>query len=585
MLEDEFHPTLNLISFADITTKQKVWWICQLGHEYETSFASRKYQKTGCVYCSNRKILPGFNDFAACNPRLLKQWDYSKNTIKPNQIFSHYTKKVWWVCERGHEWEATPSHRVNRSGECWFCIKQISEPEDSFFRLNPHIEKFYSSTNLLQKEFIKNNSNFSACWECPTCKDIWVERFADIRLRTNFCLNCYKTTLIASQEALLEKAKVSWGKRNLLPLDFPLSSKKKFWWTGECGHEWEARISHIECQFCFKGKPLVGFNDLTTTHPELASEWNFVKNKIDSIPERYSYGSGEEIWWQCERGHEWEARIYSRTSGTGCPICSNNGKSEKENELSDFLTKAGFSVIKNTRKVISPFELDIYLPDKQIAIEFNGLYWHSSKFKNDSYHYDKWKKADKKNIQLFQIWEDDWTFSPEIIKKNLLQVINSSPTKNEEKLTVVSISANTSKDFLIKNHIQGAFNGSAISYGLKLNNKIVSLAVFKHKKDADFEIIRYATSEQVENGFALLLQHFKKIHKPVTIIYVMDNCFPDNLFLKNNGFVFSKTVSPAYKYVLNKRRINLLEEKELNPSATLLKVWDAGKTIYKKLIT
>lgn len=82
------------------------------------------------------------------------------------------------------------------------------------------------------------------------------------------------------------------------------------------------RIGHqTNCPYCGNKKVLAGFNDLSTTHPQLTKEWNHRKNG-DITPKMVTAGSKQKVWWVCEKGHEWEAYVYSRKAGNGCPICS-----------------------------------------------------------------------------------------------------------------------------------------------------------------------------------------------------------------------------------------------------------------------
>ena len=103
-------------------------------------------------------------------------------------------------------------------------------------------------------------------------------------------------------------------------------SGKKAWWLGPCGHEWEAVISSrtrgIGCPYCSNYRALAGYNDLATTEPQLAQEWNYEKNG-SLKPTDVTSGSHKIVWWKCSRGHEWERDINNRTRGNGCPYCSN----------------------------------------------------------------------------------------------------------------------------------------------------------------------------------------------------------------------------------------------------------------------
>ena len=99
----------------------------------------------------------------------------------------------------------------------------------------------------------------------------------------------------------------------------------KVWWLGKCGHEWYADVAHRVsgrgCPYCSNKKVLVGYNDLSTTNPNLAKEWNYKRN-LGLSPQEITQGSNKKVWWVCQNGHEWEAVISSRNRGNGCPYCS-----------------------------------------------------------------------------------------------------------------------------------------------------------------------------------------------------------------------------------------------------------------------
>lgn len=112
----EWHPTKNGELTPDKVlprSKRKVWWLCKEGHSYQTSLVSRTQSKTGCPYCTRRKVLPGFNDLATEHPDLAKEWHPTLNgDLTPDQIISGSDKKVWWICDEGHVWQASVKGRT-----------------------------------------------------------------------------------------------------------------------------------------------------------------------------------------------------------------------------------------------------------------------------------------------------------------------------------------------------------------------------------------------------------------------------------------------------------------------------------------
>jgi hypothetical protein len=124
----QWHPKKNKLKPLHFFPKsqKKVWWICEKGHEYYSSIAL-KTGGAGCPYCSGRRVGKD-NNLAYLNPKLAAEWHPSKNgKLEPEQVTTRSGKKVWWICDRDHEWEAVIANRTNGSG-CPECAKKkISE--------------------------------------------------------------------------------------------------------------------------------------------------------------------------------------------------------------------------------------------------------------------------------------------------------------------------------------------------------------------------------------------------------------------------------------------------------------------------
>ena len=123
---------------------------------------------------------------------------------------------------------------------------------------------------------------------------------------------------------------------DLLPQQITVRNGKKVWWQCEKGHEWQAVISKrtqgIGCPYCSGRYVVLGETDLSTTHPDVSSEWHPTKNG-ETMPQHVLARSSKKVWWKCKKcGHEWETRIAHRCNGSGCPACY-NARRTKKNEL------------------------------------------------------------------------------------------------------------------------------------------------------------------------------------------------------------------------------------------------------------
>ena len=389
---------------------KKVWWKCDKGHEWEATIVNRN-RGTNCPYCSNRKILKGYNDLLTINPDLAKEWNYEKNgDLSPENFGENSIAKVWWKCNKGHEWQATVNHRTS-GRNCPFCAGQkVLQGINDLQTINPSLAKEwnYEKNNNLVPSDVMPNSNKKIWWKCNTGHE-WQATIAS-RNSGNGCPYCSGRTAIKGINDLQtinpDLAKEWNYEKNgdLSPTEVTIHSNKKVWWKCSKGHEWKIAINNRSngngCPYCSGRFAIKNINDLQTINPTLAKEWNYEKNygltPIDVLP-----NSEKKVWWKCNKGHEWQATIASRSGGAGCPTChSERNTSLPEYALEYYLIKSGFDVIHPYKEL--GYELDIYIPSKKIAIEYDGSFWHKNKTKKDL---EKNAKSKKHGIKLYRIRE------------------------------------------------------------------------------------------------------------------------------------------------------------------------------------
>ena len=117
-----------VISSLSSGSGKKLWWICDKGHEWEATVDNRN-RGSGCPYCSGKQAIIGENDLFTTNPEFKNEWNYKKNiNVDPKTIKSYSGKKVWWICDKGHEWESSVSNRNQGTG-CPVCYKNKRKKE------------------------------------------------------------------------------------------------------------------------------------------------------------------------------------------------------------------------------------------------------------------------------------------------------------------------------------------------------------------------------------------------------------------------------------------------------------------------
>ena len=173
-------------------TNKKAWWICSKGHSYYSVIVNRVKRNSGCPYCANQKILTGYNDLATTNPELIKEWDYNKNIVKPTEVMRGSARKVWWICPKGHSYEAKLNNKTSNNGtSCPYCTNyKVLSGLNDLATTNPELIKYWDDE--------KNGS-----------------------LKPNMVMK---------------------------------GQHKEVWWIGECGHSWKSTIYHMvegkRCPIC-----------------------------------------------------------------------------------------------------------------------------------------------------------------------------------------------------------------------------------------------------------------------------------------------------------------------------------------------
>jgi len=231
--------------------------------------------------------------------------------------------------------------------------------------------------------------------------------------------------------------------------------------------------------------------------------------------------------------------------------------------------------VKNDRSVLNGKELDIYLPGKKVALEFNGIYWHSELHGKDmNYHLNKTIKCEEQGIQLLHIFDIEWTQQREKVTSLIFSTIcQFKETLHSEMCEVREIDNDMKNTFLEENHIQG-IDTSTIKLGLFHNDMMLSIMTFcETSKTTSYELFRFCSKlhYNVIDAENTLLQYFKKIYNPVDIVTYVDRRYSNGSAYEKVGFKRVGTHPPEPFYIVNGQ----LER--LNSTNTQCnKIWDCG---------
>lgn len=299
--------------------KAKYLWACGLGHEWDESPHARSSRIDSCPICVGKRVLTGFNDLLTTDPLLASSWS-PQNSLNPTEVSRGSDKKVFWVCNLEHEWEARISSRITGSG-CPYCAgSSVLKGHNDLATLRPDIAAQWSAMNTLFPDEVTVHSGKKAYWDCPN--------------------GHYWRAAIASR-------------------------------TGKSSG----------CLICSGNQVLVGFNDLATLRPAIAKEWS---GENHLLPTEVVLTANKRIHWVCqEKGHKWTTSLSNRTfSNTGCPDCLVS-KTEAA-FMASFTKQTGFDFVSANIPLVRDLytnkraQIDGLCEELKIAVEYDGQWSHGN---------------------------------------------------------------------------------------------------------------------------------------------------------------------------------------------------------------
>lgn len=356
-------------------SEYKAQWKCSKGHVWKMAICVRSGAKAGsqCPFCAGNRAWAGFNDLATLRPDLISEWNDEK---PPHEVLPGAKYMAKWKCRAySHEWTAQVSSRGIQNNGCPYCSNRriITGFNDFATRYPEHVKQW---------NYEKNTDS---------------------------------------------------------PDSFILNYGIRYWWICEFGHEWESdckdRVNSKEkCPTCYGRTTLNGFNDLASQRPELMKDWDYSKNTLNPI--EIAVHTNRKAWWICnDCNHEWEALISNRSRGFGCPECS-GAVSKQEKDFFSFIKTLlnGVEVLGNTKEIITPKEIDVYIPSMKLGFEYNGIYWHDKPtYLKDletgrdpvSREAQKTELCLRKGVTLIHVWSDDWLNNADSVKRDIEELLKA----------------------------------------------------------------------------------------------------------------------------------------------------------------
>ncbi len=377
---------------------KKVWWKCSKGHSYEMTVYKKLSRAASCPVCSGHKTVPGINDFATCYPEIAKEWHPNKNgDLLPSQVSKKNGRKVWWICQYGHEWQATIRDRVTDKTGCPKCrarrLTSFSEQAIYYY-----VKQLYPDTINRYKEIFDNGMELDifvpsirvgiefdgAAWHNTEEMHLKERKKYQICQKNNIKLIRVKEHTGNEWWDVSDVTYTLHDRRNRRDLETiiqvildwmdPVSNM----WTRKRINDFHSKV-HVNIKRDENAireylTPIA--NSLAELRPDLVKDWNYEKNG-NLKPTMFGINSSDYVWWKCAKcGHEWRTSIVHRGGKrrSGCPECSKvkrgktftKGKVEERGSLAENNPELA--------KQWNPTKNGVLKPD-DITIKYNKKVW------------------------------------------------------------------------------------------------------------------------------------------------------------------------------------------------------------------
>lgn len=594
-----------------------VLWQGMCGHTWKRSVRSQVKNRS-CPICAASKHCARTTPtppITVTHPVVAAQYSDS-NDRAAKDVHSRSSYRAVWSLPCGHTPVIPVKRRIDFPDRCPVCSgKQVVAGVNDLATVHPELAAEWHEDNDRSPSEVTRASGYSAKW-AGVCGHVWRAKVSDRSVKGSGCGICSNNTVLAGINDLATThpaIAAQWHTSNdKSPSEVTAGSNADVVWECAFGHTWKVSplmraYRGTGCSVC-AGKSVVhGFNDLASVSPELAAEWHPVKNGT-KYPDSVTRGSRVKVWWLGACGHEWRATVLNRSNGSGCRRCSKH-VSRAESELRAFVEgelPTGTAVHGSDTSVLGGGrELDIYIPSLKLAVEFNGLYWHSDALKAREYHADKTRDAALKGVRVIHVWEDDWRDRRAVVESMLRSRLGTDtrPKLSARSLNHISVTYKQAAEFLDREHIQGSVRGTFYDGLITGGGELVAVLVAT-KNSSEYRVDRYATSSLVRGGFGKLLKVLENRVREAgggEIVTFANLDISEGVLYTATGFTHRGTLPPDYMYVYEGSRVHKfnfrkarfrddpkliyapsLTESELSKLNKLNRVYDAGKLRFVK---
>ncbi len=499
--------------------------------------------------------------------------------------------KIDLACPKGHSWNVTLNNFRSQEQRCIFCLNKtmydlnaVKEllSKEGYILLTPIYENMHQKLETLcpkghtySTSLTNYVGNGSRCFTCSGIKRYTIEEIRFLFKKEGY----------------------------VLVTDSYKNAHQKLFSICPDGHNTSFTMNdfvsrNVRCGQCAVNRP----------YPP-----NFIRDFVEK--EGYqliseTYNPKDKIGLICPNGHVYNTgTFYNFKKGRRCPECIDHGSSKIEREVltwtNEFFPNANKEKFyyddTNGKKFL---ELDIYIPEIKLGIEYNGLIWHCDKYKKKDFHFNKTKIANGLGIRVLHIFGDEWQNRQDQVKNYLMSVMNKNSINIGARKTELRVVCKEDAElFLEQNHIQGSAR-MEIAFGLYYNNELVAVMTGdQHHRQGQGNIfvlnrLAFKSNISVQGGSSKLLKAliaYAKENGYSKLISWSDNRWSEGRVYEKMGFVLEEEMGPDYSYVKKESRIskqscqkkNLIKkgakgtmantEQELALSLGLHRIYDCGK--------
>jgi very-short-patch-repair endonuclease/predicted RNA-binding Zn-ribbon protein involved in translation (DUF1610 family) len=571
----------RLLSTIYVNGSTPLKWRCGCGEQFDRSWnRMREAKHKTCTACAKR--LAGQSK--AYTHTQVFNYIQSKESLLLSKYSGIYTDPLDIQCKCGSVFQRSfQTFKASAAHRCEDCVGKTKWTTPKAAKL---IEQLGGT--------LIGNYGKTVKFKCSNCSTATSRLFSDIKQSNHsLCSKCSHNNAIRHNSLQHQDVKEYVNQQGCALLSEYETITKPLSIACSCGKHYQQQFS------VFRTRPFNGCAECTMLHnnPNYTSQTLNVLQSPEAL--NYLHHSQRMSLTQIATYLAVSKQTLSNAmKAAELPVQIFHAPSSGEAELAERLSEH-VGVLTSNRTLIPPQELDIIIPEHKIAVEFNGLYWHSERQQADNhYHYKKYKACKSAGYQLISIFEDEWNNKPEVVLDLILSKCGTtSATKYFARNTkIVTLDSTPYSNFVIDNHLQGKGRAS-IRYGLQATDgRLVAVMGFTQNSHNNYTLERFCSSGVVVGGFSKLLKAFVRQHQPSQILSFVDHRVSDGQVYTKSGFVIDKELPPDYGYVKHSERLHKsnfrrkqLQRKFINFDETLsewencnnngyYRIWDCGKS-------